>query len=348
MARFSMPDPALIKNDLLDDTHEDHSPASITIPGRHYDCAPYRRGCYDYACGHPDIQTITVESSRGSDYSLSTESDSSCTRILCKVPCQGLANLVLSTVDSFKRSVDVVLDYGEELLDSPTISGDDSVRSRLSCSTLPARFTHEDHAKLLEKIDKLYKLVTEKEASGKAIVKTKDSNSLEALNESAISHRSGSGLICVNHSKDLLSDANNNAPGDADKAKKGVDNVKESTSLFSDYQLSTDQNINEVASIQKETAVNETVETEAIFRESKKILTKQRLARSRRHERLMKSVRTSQAKKEKVTIQKEHAVDSMGFPLATSSENHFRALSWECDFSSGNLFAGEGIQAQCQ
>ncbi len=322
------------------------------MPGRmpdmmppHYDCAPYRGGCYDYACGHPDIQTVTVESSRGCDYSLSTNSESSCTRILCTEPCQGLANLVLSTVDSFKRSVDVVMDYGEELLDPPTISGDNSVRSRLSCLTLPARSTPEDHAELLEKIDKLYKLVTEKEASGKAIVKTKDLNPLEALNESAISHRSGSGLIGVDHCKKILSDANNNAPGDAAKAKKGVDNVEESTSLFSDYQLSTDRNINKVTSIQKETGVNETVETEAVFTESKKKLTKLRLGRSRSRERLMKyvPVKTSQAKKEKVTIQKEHAVDSMGFPIATSNENHFHALSWGSDFSSGNPFAGEHI-----
>jgi hypothetical protein len=140
----------------------------------HYDGAPYRAGCHDYACGHPEIHTITT----GSDsiYSISTFS-SSCSSLLCAEP---LAILVLNTVDSFKRSVDDVMEYGEELCDTTT-SGDhdvESVWSRRSSLLVATRSTPEDNAELLEKIDKLYTLVTEKVASGKAI-KTKDLNPLE-------------------------------------------------------------------------------------------------------------------------------------------------------------------------
>ena len=318
-----------------------------SMPGRmpytppYYDCAPYRWGCYDYACGHPDITTVTLETgSRGCDYSMST-SDSSCSTLLCTEP---LANLVLNTVDSFKRSVDVVMDYGEELCDTK-ISGGHSVGSRRSSSSLATtRSTPEDHAELLEKIDKLYKLVTEKEASGVAKVKTKDLNPLEALDESAITHHSGSGLISVGRS--LSADAEDNTPGGAKaKATKGGDNVEEITSLFSDNQLGKEQKTNKVTSIQEESDVNEAVETEADFTDSKNILTKLRRGRSRSCERLMKfiPVKISQAKEEKVTVQREPAVDSLGFPLSTSNDILFNAASWERDFSSGNPFAGEGI-----
>jgi hypothetical protein len=314
------------------------------MPGRmpyippYYDWAFRRGGCYDYACGHPDIQTVTLESSSGCDYSLST-SDSSCSTLLCTEP---LANLVLNTVDSLKRSVDVVMDYGEELCDTK-ISGGHSVGSRRSTSSLATRSTPEDHAELLDKIDKLYKLVTEKEASGEANMKTKDLNPLEALDESAITHRSGSGLVGVGRS--LSADAEDNAPGEAmAKATKRGDNVEELTSLFSDNQLGKEHKTNKVTSIQEESDVNEAVETEADFMDSKNILTKLRRGRSRSCERLKKfiPVKTSQAKEEKVVVQKEPAVDSLGFPLATSNDIVFNASSWESDFSSGNPFAGEG------
>jgi hypothetical protein len=151
-------------------------------------------------------------------------------------------------------------------------------------------------------------------------------------------------LISVNRS--LSAHVEDNAPGGAKaKATKGGDNVKEITSLFSDNQLGKEQKTNKVTSIQEESDVNEAIETEADFTDSENILTKKLRGRSRSFERLMKfiPVKISQAKEEKVTVQREPAVDSLGFPLATSNDILFNAASWESDFSSGNPFAGEGI-----
>ena len=330
----------------------------------HYDGAPYRAGCHDYACGHPEIHTITT----GSDsiYSISTFS-SSCSSLLCAEP---LAILVLNTVDSFKRSVDDVMEYGEELCDTTTSGDHDggSVWSRRSSSSVATRSTPEDNAELLEKIDKLYtlvtekvasgeaiktkdfnpleekidklwKLVTEKEASGKAIVETKDLNPLEALDESAITHR-------------LSADAGDNAPGEAKaKATKGGDNVEELTPLFSDNQLDKEQKTNKVTLIQKESGLNKAVEMKADFTDSKNILTKIRRhrswsrGRSRRCEPLKKCIplKITHAKEEKVAVQKEPVIDSLGFPLATSNNILFNVMSWESDFTSINPFAGKVI-----
>ena len=54
-------------------------------------------------------------------------------------------------------------------------------------------------------------------------------------------------------------------------------------------------------------------------------------------------LKSYQAKEETVTTPQESAVDSMGFPLASSNGKLSKALSWESDFSSNNLFAGENV-----
>ncbi len=54
-------------------------------------------------------------------------------------------------------------------------------------------------------------------------------------------------------------------------------------------------------------------------------------------------LKSYQAKEETATTPQESAVDSMGFPLASSNGKLSEALSWESDFSSTNLFAGENV-----
>ncbi len=133
--------------------------------------SPYTEGSlYDYSCGRRSDDG----DGGGCDISLSTF-ESSCATML--KPCEGLAKLVLKTVDSVANSCHFVMDCGDLICDP--------VVGRL-------RSTHQDHAELLEKIDKLYKLVTETKASGDAVAKTKDLNPLEALNESAITRHSQS------------------------------------------------------------------------------------------------------------------------------------------------------------
>jgi hypothetical protein len=227
------------------------------------------------------------------------------------------------------------MDYGEKLCD-PVTSGGDSVVSRKSSSTLVS--THKDHAELLEKIDKLYKLVTEKEASGEATEKTKDLNPLDALNKSAITHRSGTRLIGVDYVRELSADAQDNAPGEAlAEAKKEGANSEKLTSLFSANLIGNDQQI-KVTLIQEENVENESIEAEADFMESKKVQMQSRVGRSQSRD-------SCQAKEEKLTVQNEPAIDSMGFPLESSNEKIFQALSWESDFSTGNPFASEGVHS---
>ena len=152
------------------------------MPQPYYNCAhyggspngersPYNEGRpYDYSCGrHSDIGD-----SGGCDYSMSTF-ESSCATML--KPCEGLAKLVLKTVDSVANGCHLVMDYGDLICDP--------VADRPQSNP-------QDHAELLEKIDKLYKLVTENEASGDAVEKTKDLNPLEASNKSAITQHSQS------------------------------------------------------------------------------------------------------------------------------------------------------------
>ena len=125
-------------------------------------------------------------------------------------------------------------------------------------------------------------------------------NPLEALDESAITHR-------------LSADAGDNAPGEAKaKATKGGNNVEELTPLFSDNQLNKEQKTNKVTLIEKESGLNKAVEMKADFTESKNILTKIRRhrswsrSRSRRCEPLKKCIplKTTHAKEEKVAVQK--------------------------------------------
>ena len=361
----------------------------------HYLGSPYDKGSpYDEG-SRRDLSVgrhTGIWDGEGSNCSLSTF-ESSCTAML--KPCEGLAKLVLKTVDAVANSCHVAMDYGEKICDpavnrcrstpsghaellekidklSIVVTGkdasDEAVTEKtkdlnpldhaellekidklyllvtekdtsgeavtektkdlnpLKASNKSAIIQHsqsspQDHAKLLEKIDKLYQLVTQKEASGEAITKTKDLNPLEALNESAISEISQSipqdhaellqkinnihklmteketsdetmkmnNTTEFNPLKDSLidhfqrfSDENKeNVAPCVLKAKERGDNVKGLTSFFSNNQ------IDKITLIQ-DVSLNESVEAEADFRDSTKIQPKLRRSQSRSLDRSMK------------------------------------------------------------
>jgi hypothetical protein len=143
--------------------------------------------CYDYSCnsagstrrgGHPDIKNVEVHSSSGStslgggagggcDYSYCSGMDSSsyCTTpsLLLTEPCEGFAKLVLRTVDTFASSVVRVMDYGEELCDSSG-NNNNAPNSSSSIGTGTSRSTmSNEYVDLLAKIERLQKMVTDKE-----------------------------------------------------------------------------------------------------------------------------------------------------------------------------------------
>ncbi len=76
--------------------------------------------------------------------------------------------LALKTLDSFADSVNIIMDYRDKLCD-PFIS-----RFDLNPLDAPNKYAVTQNSLLspLDHTNKQYKLVTEKEASGKALVKT--------------------------------------------------------------------------------------------------------------------------------------------------------------------------------
>ncbi|KAL3811019.1 hypothetical protein ACHAXA_010280 [Cyclostephanos tholiformis] len=319
----------------------------------------YRGTCYDYSCGHPEIQSVDVDYGEGCDYSYDTTCNSSRTTMLC---AEGLANVVLKTVDSVANSVNDVLncgadvvDYGEELLCDHVRSRGNSGGTRRSTSMLASRSAPQDNAEYLNRIDKPYKLVTEKAASGEAKQEKKHLNPLEALNESAITHRSVTGLIGVDDLESFSADAEDKAPVKVETiAIEGGDNIEELTSLFSDNLLGENQKTNDALK-QNESATNRAVENAVILKDPKTIMTKLRLGRSQtrirsRSRDLMKFIpfKSCPAKEEYASIEKETdiSIDSIGFPLLTSPKEWIRMFpSCERDFSSGNGYAVQCISS---
>ena len=158
--------------------------------------------CYDYSYnsagntrrggGRPDIKNVEVHSSSGStslgggaggggcDYSYRSGMDSSsyCTTpsLLLTEPCEGLAKLVLRTVDTFATSIVRVMDYGDELCDSSG-NNNNTINNNSSSSigTGGSRSTmSNEYVDLLTKIERLQMMVTEKETVFVATEKEKD------------------------------------------------------------------------------------------------------------------------------------------------------------------------------
>ena len=105
----------------------------------------------------------------------SHSSGSTCATLLCAEPSE-LSKLVLGAVDSLCGGT------------SNNVGSD-------KCSSTHATKSPEDHDELLEKVDKLYKSVTEMYASGEAIKETTDMNPLAAVNESDITQHAGNEFI---------------------------------------------------------------------------------------------------------------------------------------------------------
>jgi hypothetical protein len=82
------------------------APATTGLPSQYYNC-------YDYNCGHPDIAAVSVGSTSEGDYSAITSCGGSCAITMCAEPCEGLAEFVRRTVESFAmRGENDVTDYG--------------------------------------------------------------------------------------------------------------------------------------------------------------------------------------------------------------------------------------------
>jgi hypothetical protein len=205
----------------------------------YYGCSPMLPGgCYGYPSGHPEIKSVNVGrrsgSMVGSEFSGSI-SDSSGSTMLCAEPCDGLAKLVRKTLVSVTKGVANVMDCGEELCD-PVRSGGTSVGGLQSSSTL-APGTPQDHAELLEKIDRLYRLVNKNEVTADAL------DDLKRLESS------------------FLADGDDSVSGDVKtEAKQGGEVVEEKSSKFIDPQIKVTLS-----------PMNESIEAEADFEDAKKV-----------------------------------------------------------------------------
>ena len=294
------------------------------------DSALYSGRCYDYSGGHMDMPTNDVWSRSQMDDTYSSDcSGSSCATLMCAEPFE-LAKHVLRAVDSLCGGTS------------------NNVESEKSSSTL-ATISPEDHDDLLVKVDNLYKSVTEKDASGEAIKET-----TAAVHESANIQHAGNKLIGIdlfppegvqndvrhsssthatlstpqNHAE-LLEKVDNlcklvaerRASGESEMKSTNMNSVEASTcfNLFTEDQL-----IETIEDDCKDSKISEDnkIETEA---DLKTIIGRSCIA-----------LESCQAKEDKVSVQKEPGVDSMGFPL----ENTLRDSSSERDLSS-SIFSAE-------
>ena len=305
------------------------------------DSALYTGRCYDYSGGHRDMATNDDwSSSRMDDTYSSYSSRSSCATLLCAEPSE-LSKLVLRAVDSLCGGT------------SKNVGSD-------KCSSTHATKSPEDHDELLEKVDKLYKSVTEKDASGEAIKETTDMNPLAAVNESANTKHAGNEFIGFDlfpqegvkddarHSSSThatlstpqdhaeLSEkvdklcklvAGTGASGEAEKKSTMMISVEDSTCF---NLVTEDQLIVTIEDDCKDSKISEDhkIETKADFNDFKTIQEEVGFGRS------CLALESCQAKDEKVNVQKEPVVDSMGFSLASSSENMRQCSSSERDLSS--------------
>lgn len=151
--------------------------------------------CYDYSCnsasstrggGHPYIKNVEVlggdTGAGGCDYSYCSGMDSSsyCTTpsLLLTEPCEGFAKLVLRTVNTFASSVVRVMDYGEELCDSSSGNNNNNINTNNSSNSIgtggPRSTMSNEYVDLLAKIERLQKMVTEKETVFVATEKEED------------------------------------------------------------------------------------------------------------------------------------------------------------------------------
>ena len=281
------------------------------MPPPYYNYAHYHGSPYNYSSDH-DLQ--------GCDYTVDS-SISSCSALMCTSE-GGLANLFLKTVDSVAESVNRAM--GEEVCD-PRLRdcGDASPNDVIS--------SPQDHAELLEKIDMLYKLVAEKQASGEAIEDTMDLNPLddplEASSESAISQKSRS--TTPHKEDDALCEVKF-------KAEEKHDSVEELTSLFFENPF-IDEQVKVTLSLDT-SHLNESVEAEADFTDSQNILNEFTEAEAKlKDPRMMKylPLKSWQAKSEKVTFQKKPTFSS-------SAKKILKVSTRESEFSSSNSFPGEG------
>jgi hypothetical protein len=265
----------------------------------------------------------------------SNSSGSSCATLICAEPCE-VAKLVRRAVDSL---------FGDT---SNNVESDK--RSSTHATTSP-----EGHAQLLEKFEKLQKFVTEKNACGEAIKGTRDLNPHET-NESAIAEHAGNELIGGdlfrknsasvedNAHRSLSTHAILSTPQDYAELLEKMDKL---CKLVAEKEASgeSEKKSTNMISLEASTSLDllreyQFVEMEAVSKDSNSILVE---VGSRSRERLMTftPLKSSQAREGTATSPQEPVIHSMGFPLASSCEKLSGAMSWESDFSSTNLFAGE-------
>jgi hypothetical protein len=204
------------------------------MPPPYYNYAHYGGSPYEYPGGNIDM--------RGCDYTVDS-SISSCSAFMCNSEDGGLVKLFRSTVDSVANSVNRAM--GEEVCD-PRLCDDGDASPH---DDVPSP---QDHAELLEKIDMLYKLVAEKQATVETTEETMDLNPLDDLLEAS-------------------NEVNDDSLGEANvKAKEEYGSVEELTSLFVDNTFS-DEHVKVTLCVDTDN-LNESVEAEAGFVDPQNIL----------------------------------------------------------------------------
>ena len=311
-----------------------------------YYCAPVPGlssqyyNCYDYSCGHPDIAAVSVGSTSEGDYSAITSCGGSCAITMCAEPCEGLAEFVRRSVESFAmRGENDLTDYGS--LGKGCFS---------TCGTGSGGGGEIPHTTAEEEVGggngtpEKYKKKQQEETEQSTVVGEESVTINSTADQSKVSTTSTLGMLSALFGMGGASDTKpQDQPKEEEDDEDDDDNVpeEEEAKLSSTAEGDAADPAKDIKSKIKENLLKDH------FLELKKtvdeddttdIKNTKKFSRRRSKERSINlppkvaftGILKNSTKKDSPTTTTTAAVDAMGFPVSTTSK------SWESDFFSGS------------
>ena len=306
------------------------APVASVLPSQYYNC-------YDYSCGHPDIAAVSVGSTSEGDYSAITSCGGSCAITMCAEPCEGLAEFVRRSVESFAmRGENDLTDYGS------LGKGCFSTCGSGGGGEIPPT-TAEEEVGGGNGTPEKYKKKQQEETEQSTVVGEESVTINSTADQSKVSTTSTLGMLSALFGMGGASDTKLQDQPKEEDDDDDDDNVpeEEEAKLSSTAEGDVADPAKDIKSKIKENLLKDH------FLELKKSVDKddttdikntKKLSRRRSKERSINlppkvaftGILKNSTKKDSPTTTTTAAVDAMGFPLSTTSK------SWESDFFSGS------------
>lgn len=308
------------------------APVASVLPSQYYNC-------YDYSCGHPDIAAVSVGSTSEGDYSAITSCGGSCAITMCAEPCEGLAEFVRRSVESFAmRGENDLTDYGSLGKGCFSTCGTGSGGG----GEIPPT-TAEEEVGGGNGTPEKYKKKQQEETEQSTVVGEESVTINSTADQSKVSTTSTLGMLSALFGMGGASDTKLQDQPKEEDDDDDDDNVpeEEEAKLSSTAEGDVADPAKDIKSKIKENLLKDH------FLELKKsvdeddttdIKNTKKLSRRRSKERSINlppkvaftGILKNSTKKDSPTTTTTAAVDAMGFPLSTTSK------SWESDFFSGS------------